>query len=177
MCEKNGVKLIEIPYTVHVKDLYPFIIEACNKMEINIPVHENIDIKEITGQYSKNELVELNKLALAHGGKLLSRSYLGVATKLKWQCSKDHTWEAMPNGVKRGSWCPYCYGKIKLTIVEMQEIAKKRSGLCLSEEYINSKTKLKWQCAKGHVWENTPGHIKNGQWCDKCARAKRKNKL
>jgi hypothetical protein len=32
------------------------------------------------------------------------------------------------------------------------EAARSRGGLCLSEECINSKSKLLWQCGKGHRW-------------------------
>ena len=56
----------------------------------------------------------------------------------------------------------------KLTIEEMQQIAKERGGECLSKKYINAHTKLKWQCNNGHSWDNTPFHIKQGQWCPYC---------
>jgi len=32
----------------------------------------------------------------------------------------------------------------------MQQVAKKRGGKCLSEKYVNAKTKLEWECRKGH---------------------------
>jgi len=44
----------------------------------------------------------------------------------------------------------------KLTIKEMQEIAESRGGKCLSKEYVNNYTKLKWQCDEGHTWKATP---------------------
>ena len=54
----------------------------------------------------------------------------------------------------------------KGTIEEMQAIARQRGGLCLSNTYLNSKTKLKWQCAYGHIWEATPRDVKHrGKWC------------
>jgi hypothetical protein len=57
----------------------------------------------------------------------------------------------------------------KLTLAEFQNIAEERGGKCLSKKYVNIDTKLKWQCSKGHVWLNTPYHIKNrGQWCRVC---------
>ena len=39
----------------------------------------------------------------------------------------------------------------KYTIQEMQEIADERGGECISTNYKNTKTKLKWKCAKGHT--------------------------
>ena len=57
----------------------------------------------------------------------------------------------------------------KLTIEEMQEIAKSRGGKCLSKEYVNNYNKLKWQCAKGHIWEAVPYNVKRGCWCLICS--------
>ena len=58
---------------------------------------------------------------------------------------------------------------LKLTISEMQALARKKGGRCLSTVYNNFKTKLRWRCAKGHEWEATPGNVKHGgTWCPKC---------
>ncbi|MHA2288946.1 MAG: hypothetical protein ACXABG_09170 [Promethearchaeota archaeon] len=44
------------------------------------------------------------------------------------------------------------------------------SGKCISCEYINDKTKLKWQCGKcGYIWSASPNKVKRGSWCAKCA--------
>jgi hypothetical protein len=51
----------------------------------------------------------------------------------------------------------------------MREIAAKRGGRCLSEQYLGNHRHLTWQCDQGHVWQATPAHIKSGgQWCRKC---------
>ena len=112
---------------------------------------------------------EMQKIAESRGGKCLSKEYVNNYNKLKWQCAEGHVWKATPNNVKQGSWCPFCAGKKKLTIEEMQELAESRGGKCLSKKYINAHTKLKWQCAKGHIWEAAPSHVKQGNWCIICA--------
>jgi hypothetical protein len=61
---------------------------------------------------------------------------------------------------------------VKLTIKDMQCIAAKRGGKCLSDKY-TSNTKLLWECAEGHQWEALPSNIKKGTWCPTCARLKR----
>ena len=59
----------------------------------------------------------------------------------------------------------------KLSIEDMQEIARKRKGKCLSDKYINNKTKLEWKCLNGHKWKAIPESIKSGnRWCPVCAR-------
>lgn len=57
----------------------------------------------------------------------------------------------------------------KLTIEEMQEIAKKRGGECLSDTYVNYYFKLRWKCNKGHKWLTSPDSVKQGSWCPTCA--------
>lgn len=45
------------------------------------------------------------------------------------------------------------------------------SGRCLSNVYVHINSKLKWSCAKGHVWEATASQIRNARsWCPYCAR-------
>ena len=52
----------------------------------------------------------------------------------------------------------------------MMELAKSRGGSCLSEIYTNVRTKLLWQCQKGHRWETPPAIILKGSWCPYCSR-------
>jgi len=60
---------------------------------------------------------------------------------------------------------------IKLTIEQMQALAKARGGACLSKTYVNCGTKLRWRCAEGHEWEAVPSSIKyNNHWCPECSR-------
>jgi len=119
---------------------------------------------------AKLTIEEMDQIAQAKGGKCLSKKYIDIDTKLKWQCNVGHTWSAVANAVKRGSWCPCCYGKIKLTIEEMQGMVLTRGGKCLSKTYINKETKLSWRCKEGHIWQATPGSIRQGTWCPYCAR-------
>jgi nucleoside-diphosphate-sugar epimerase len=56
----------------------------------------------------------------------------------------------------------------KYTLSDMQQLAKSRGGECLSKEYTDLKTKMKWKCAFGHEWEATPKLPLTGHWCPKC---------
>lgn len=51
----------------------------------------------------------------------------------------------------------------------MQKLAKEKGGFCVSETYIDAKTKLTWRCRVGHEWEAKLSNIKSGRWCPKCA--------
>ena len=125
----------------------------------------------------KGTIEQMQELATERGGKCLSKEYINKDSKLKWQCEEGHIWKSVPYPVRSGSWCPYCYGNAKHTIQEMQKIAKKRGGKCLSKKYINKESKLKWQCAKRHTWFARPGTIVHQKsWCPVCARKKMGNK-
>ena len=112
---------------------------------------------------------KMQEIAEEKGGKCLSDEYANSHTKLKWRCNKGHEWLAVPYPIKNGVWCPNC-SDISLSIEEMKNIAIKRGGECLSINYINNKTKLKWKCSEGHKWFAVPNHIKGGGWCPICAK-------
>lgn len=119
---------------------------------------------------AKLTIEEMNQIAKERGGRCISSKYKNNSSNLTWECEKGHRWEATPNSIKHRTWCPYCAKKIKLTIEEMRQIAKERSGKCLSSTYIHIQAKLLWECAKGHQWEATPANIKRGNWCPNCSK-------
>lgn len=120
------------------------------------------------GRFRKN-IEDMQSLAAERGGRCLSEIYKGAQSKLLWECSSGHQWEAMPSGIKAGSWCPRCAGNEKHTIEEMKDVAEGRGGKCLSDSYKNNMTKLAWQCSEGHQWEAMPMKVFSGNWCPKCA--------
>ena len=111
---------------------------------------------------------DAQKLAKEHGGTCLSKKYLKSSAKLNWLCSEGHQWDATYESIKNGRWCLKCSGNERLTIDEMQEIAKSHNGKCLSKKYKNAMNKLRWECAEGHVWVARASHIKSGSWCPYC---------
>jgi hypothetical protein len=115
----------------------------------------------------------MRRLARRRGGRCISARYANSRIALEWNCRRGHTWNAMPSNVSRGSWCPTCAGKRRLTLPEMQRLAAGRGGQCLSERYVNSETKLRWRCAVGHEWEAAPGLVKAERWCPHCAHVAR----
>jgi len=133
--------------------------------------------KKNAAQKRRLTLEEMQWIAGERNGLCLSKSYKSAQSKLLWQCSGGHQWEANPNSIKRGSWCPTCWKEkaaalqrlFRLSIQEMQKIAEGRGGFCLSNEYEHSHSKLLWECSKGHQWLATPTHIKSGEWCRICA--------
>lgn len=88
-----------------------------------------------------------------------------------WACNKGHKWKTCLNEIRnKKHWCPVCARNKKLTIEICNKIAATHCGDCLSNKYINAKTRMKWKCAKGHTWFAVADKIINrGDWCHKCA--------
>lgn len=170
LCNEKGINLIVIPYTItNDTELVTYIFNKLNGFGIK-PL---IEIKDFhfKGFYRKSpKIKELSDIATARSGKLLSKRYHNNKTKLFWECEYGHQWEMRPNDVKSGQWCPTCNGSHKLTIEEMDRIARERNGLCLSIAYINSRTKLRWRCTKEHEWDAAPDMVKQGTWCEICSK-------
>lgn len=116
---------------------------------------------------------DLNEFATKKGGKCLSNKYTRADNKYLWECSKGHQWETTFNEIKgsskhKATWCPYCSGKAKKTIEDMQELAIKNNGICLSNEYIGAFKHLLWKCECGHEFKAMPTNVQQGKWCPKC---------
>ena len=120
---------------------------------------------------TKLDIEECKEFASSKGGECLSTKYVNAHTKMKWRCSQGHQWESGFGPIKsHGYWCSTCAGVSKLDIEECKEFAISKGGECLSTEYVNTRTKMKWRCFEGHEWESDFAHIKNqGCWCPKCA--------
>lgn len=56
---------------------------------------------------------DMHETAAKRGGEFLSPTYEGVKEKHWWGCEHGHQWKATPNNIRRGKWCPYCYGRKK----------------------------------------------------------------
>lgn len=88
-----------------------------------------------------------------------------------------HTWDARFSQIKnRESGCRVCSGSQKLTIEDAQKAAAKRNGICLSTEYIDSITKLKFKCENPNhePFNQTLVAIRhNNNWCPLCGNEKK----
>ncbi|WP_231663628.1 hypothetical protein [Ralstonia solanacearum] len=105
----------------------------------------------------KDGLDELRRIAQEHGGQCLTHGYEGIRGRYRFRCAQGHEWETTGVIVIEGAWCPICSrDKLKLGIEAMREMAALRGGRCISDAYVNSVTKLEWECARGHRWHTTP---------------------
>lgn len=54
-------------------------------------------------------------LAAEKGGKCLSNHYVNTKSHLLWECKKGHTWMAITNNIRTGTWCPECANRREVT--------------------------------------------------------------
>lgn len=95
------------------------------------------------------------------------------------QCKKGHQWQTQSAYIRRGEWCPICgIDSKRASLDSAHALAAKHHSKCLSTSYTNRKTKLKWQCEKGHIWESTMNNAYQLQtWCLQCDAEKKHENL
>ncbi len=121
----------------------------------------------------KLTLLDCQNIAEERGGKCLSEEYNNNSDKMRWCCKEGHIWETSFGNIKnRKTWCRQCItNKTKTTIEECHLFAQNKGGVCLSEKYNNSHTKMIWKCSEGHIWDAIFDSIKNRKsWCPTCGR-------
>ena len=134
---------------------------------------------------------KLDGLKIAHeiskiyGGKCLSQVYENNEKLMEWECKYFHKWQASLVNIKTNhSWCPKCAITerserqiLSNAVYKAQKMANENNGKCLSNKYINAKSKLLWMCDAEHKWLTSYDNIKNGKWCPECKIFKSQKKL
>lgn len=83
---------------------------------------------------------------------------------------KKHRWKAITSSIKQGSWCPICKNiNNKHSIEDCDKLAINKNGKCITRNYIDNKTKMEWECEKGHKWFAPFISISGGRWCPHCS--------
>ena len=171
LCKDNNIHLIAITYKDDLRALPNLLFKKFNQIRVDISrfdFDKKIDFNKVYQHKTKLEIIQ--EIAIKKEGRCLSDKYLGIEDKLTFECSKGHKWNATANSIKlQGSWCGTCAGTGRLNIEDMHQVAKERGGSCLSKKYVNSRTKLNWQCSEGHKWSAMPGSVRHGAWCKECS--------
>ncbi len=138
---------------------------------------------------SAMRIEKLRQLAKTRGGDCLSTIYVGWRAKLEWVCNEGHTWEAVPNRVSKGTWCPVCANVQRIIKQRSSSLlspddwlevltrhARSKGGELLSSIYTNAKTRLRWRCKFNHEWLAMPSRVRRGTWCPYCARGSKQTR-
>lgn len=143
----------------------------CSEGHVWEATHDSVSSKKSWCPYCSNRKIKnidaCQKLAKERKGKFLSTKYINAHTKYTWKCKKGHVWEATYNRIEQGDWCPRCNGKINLR--DCFNLAHSKKGKCLSEKYVNTTTKILWECKYGHQWKSSLSSVKyKNLWCPYC---------
>ena len=100
----------------------------------------------------------------------------GIGKKLQWKCRLGHLWQTSPAHRTSGQGCPICSGQKVLVgfndlLTTHPEIASQAKGWDPRTKTAGaSKTKVSWECSKGHVWLAVVAHrTTGGRGCAVCS--------
>lgn len=169
-CKNKDINLLVIPYWVSKSDenLISYIKTMLEKM--NVFFDETVNASEIKIDLFVNKMDKIHDIAISKGGRCLNEYYKGTSEYYDFECKRGHRWKTTGNAViHQGSWCQKCYGNAKYSLEQMNVLALKLGGKCLSNEYINTKKKMVWECSEGHAFEKSFEKIRdNKTWCTIC---------
>ena len=136
----------------------------------------------------EKRLIEFRKIAEKNGGKCLSKTFINVGERLRWQCSKGHVWSAPAKDIMKGQWCRECnrdqtlklfqQKQRKYTYADFQKYAKKRGGKLLTKKISSTSDVVEWQCKMGHKWSvKARSVLYHKTWCRQCHYDEKRLKL
>jgi hypothetical protein len=106
----------------------------------------------------------------------LSNEYKNSSSKLELLCPNEHKFFMSFATFRAGHRCAKCFNNLnkkKITIEYIKEYALKYNFICLSDQYINYKDKLRFMCPKKHIFEISFGSFKNSNSCAECSNRKK----
>jgi hypothetical protein len=114
-----------------------------------------------------------------YGFKLLDNNYINSKTPLLCVCKCGEITRTTIDAVRRGSGCMKCgiqniKDKQKLSYDFVKSYFEQFGYKLLEDIYVNWKTKMKYECDKGHINYMTWNSFKNGERCPDCAGFKKK---
>ena len=102
------------------------------------------------------------------GYKLLSK-YINNRTPSKIECPIGHITETITlSNFQKGTRCPICSHKAKLTLKYIEEYFNSYGYRVLSNSYENANSKLSIECPEGHVFEMSYAKFYSGRRCPYC---------
>ena len=118
--------------------------------------------KKITYKFVKEEFEK-------YGYTPKFTKYINSSTKLDYICPNGHehiiTWDMW----KQGQRCGRCKGNIEVKFEDIKKSFEKYNYICLEDTYINSSTKMRYICDKGHEHSISWDDWKAGKKCPYCS--------
>lgn len=177
ICNTKGIKLLIIPdlNVLKLKNLIQFIEQELTRLNINFTNldvnYKNIDFSDCYNKdNTKYDIKFLHDIAKSRNGKCLS-SNLSFDRRYEWYCNiHDYVWITTIDKIIKGNWCIKCgIDNRKYTIIDMQTLANKFNGFCISKIYTGMHDMLEWKCKNDHIFLAKPHTISfYNKWCSLC---------
>jgi hypothetical protein len=104
------------------------------------------------------------------GYELLDTEYKDTKSKLKYTCPNGHKHQICFSEWRKGQRCLYCArDNLRLKYEYVKQVIESEGYILISEDYINSRSKLNIICPEGHKTTTTYSNWKNGCRCGHCA--------
>jgi len=102
----------------------------------------------------------------------------GSHFRAKWKCASGHSWVApVKERALRGRGCPFC-NRVSLAVGEHDlftlnpTVAREADGWDPRFVSAKSNKKMRWRCARDHVWITTVNNRSRGNGCPYCGNKK-----
>jgi hypothetical protein len=146
--------------------------KKCNKIFIAkiIGIRKNQTKCENCYGKRRNTIEYVKKFCNKKNIDVLDDIYINSHSKLNVSCNIcNYKFKSAFNTLQYHG-CPNCSKCAKPTIDKFKNIAKSKNAICISENYINSKTKLEFLCLKCNKnFKLTPDDVNRGRWCSNCS--------
>lgn len=110
------------------------------------------------------------------GWKMISQEYVNHETELEICCNNEHYIKRKPGHITEERGCAKCYNFKNNDKTQnkyynyYKNLIESKGGKMISEEYIDSNTKLKFYCNRDHIIEKLTCELKSDSWCSLCYR-------
>lgn len=172
--EKRGYKLVSEKYDNENKQL-EFLCDKNHTFYMSWRVFKRGNGCQICSKKKRKTIEEIKEIAKNRGYECLSNEYYKCGNNLTFKCDKGHIYQATATAICIGNGCPVCSGRQKLQLDYIKESTKNiaKNYTCLSTKYDSNKTKLLFQCSRGHKFHMSWNMFARGQRCVKCALIRR----
>lgn len=181
--EQENMQLLETEY-INAKTKMKYICSCgyegfinwnCFQRGIRCPICAIQKIKDKQKLKYEDVKLEFEK----YGFKLLETNYQNTGTPMLCICKCGEETKTTIDAIRRGSGCQKCgktsmKEKEKLPYEFVKNYFEKFNYKLLEDTYVNWKTKMKYECDKGHINYMCWNAFKNGVRCPDCGHNKKK---
>ena len=122
----------------------------------------------------KHEYEYVKEYIESYGYTLLSKEYNDVNKKLLTICPEGHEWETLFHSFKNnGNRCNTCAIEYRRSLLvysydKVKDMVEQDGYKLISDEYVNSRTKITVECDKGHTYDVELASFNRGRRCPIC---------